>query len=563
MTIHRRAIALLIFIAAARPGAAQETPAPFTLLFDTRKASAAPLAGDVLIARTGWRAVAEDNTAHVFTGDTVFLNDRIAVVLRRAGTGAEVYAFTPQGPRRRALLAPRPGAAKLGAVKIAENTTSAVALTAAFTTQAGQSVAMRLRLTAGDMTLEILPGKGAKRLFVQCETQYVVVPDFFADDLVFSSQTSPGGRAPLPVDNQILGLSGGGNAVVMCVWEAGGQQAEAVFGGTGAGRAIRGCEIDCAPGKRVWVAFLEQPGIWHDRAIRPGDETKDITLGWTPPFPAKWRGNLVPQTPVAGSWNFAAGREPNFTSYELGTIVYPFWLDAGRAHMRVPGPGWAVAVIYPIDRSRATPLTAFCPADVLRSTLGVGPCQYILAAEGLGSDAPPTPAQVADWVERLFKRKRDTRQADAIRERLDAMKHHVRLTSQRIDQYGACAAQVVRLCADDADAGQAAETLRAVAGGLALHLKHERAALDAPRDAERIAAAIVALIGKKDALPECRRLAAELHAVGAHQDTSLSKCRMTIRRLRLQCRILAAGDPRAAPLVKKVLAHIEQIRKRK
>ena len=38
--------------------------------------------------------------------------------------------------------------------------------------------------------------------------------------------------------------------------------------------------------------------------------------------------------------------------------------------------------IYPINRVKQTPLDAFTVVDVMRNTLGVGPCQHILDLEG-------------------------------------------------------------------------------------------------------------------------------------------------------------------------------------
>ena len=70
-------------------------------------------------------------------------------------------------------------------------------------------------------------------------------------------------------------------------------------------------------------------------------------------------------------------------------------------------------------------MTTFTPIDILRGTLGVGPCQYILQTEGLASDANPTPDNVMTWVEKQFSRKKEKKAADEIRERLAQMVEHV------------------------------------------------------------------------------------------------------------------------------------------
>ena len=76
---------------------------------------------------------------------------------------------------------------------------------------------------------------------------------------------------------------------------------------------------------------------------------------WKPPFEAKWRVDRL----AAGPWTVSTALP--------------------EAPLEAP------AIVYPLDRNARTPLVAFCPVDVLRSTLGLGPCQYVLQTEGLVS----------------------------------------------------------------------------------------------------------------------------------------------------------------------------------
>ena len=103
-------------------------------------------------------------------------------------------------------------------------------------------------------------------------------------------------------------------------------------------------------------------------------------------------------------------------------------------------------LVYAMDRSQATPLTTFTPIDILRGTLGVGPCQYILQTEGLASDANPTPDNVMTWIEKQFSRKKEKKAAAEIRERLAQMVEHVGQAHARIGQYGRMFAEVDGLC---------------------------------------------------------------------------------------------------------------------
>ena len=50
---------------------------------------------------------------------------------------------------------------------------------------------------------------------------------------------------------------------------------------------------------------------------------------------------------------------------------------------KIAVPEFLVAINYPRDRVKQTPLAALTLVDVMRDTLGTGPCQYILDLEGL------------------------------------------------------------------------------------------------------------------------------------------------------------------------------------
>ncbi len=62
------------------------------LLFDTGAALAGELPSAALAERAGWVKVEEDAAPGQFKGDVVFLNGRIAVVLRKSAAGAEGYS---------------------------------------------------------------------------------------------------------------------------------------------------------------------------------------------------------------------------------------------------------------------------------------------------------------------------------------------------------------------------------------------------------------------------------------------------------------------------------------
>jgi len=417
---------------------------------------------------------------------------------------------------------------------------------------------------------------------IQVDSRYVVVPDFFADDLVFNPESFEGSvpaerdpsRIGLPAENFLLHMLEDNDAIVMCVWESDEQSTQAVSLSGCQGRVINSCDIECVEDKRIWVAFMEGSNIWHERLISDDDKGRDIVLDWEPPFAAKWRADFIKKDELAESWNFVdeprtkiphdLGSLPSHHTAEHKQAILvrgSCWFDGDRACVRapklqtiekskssaVPHP-WPV-IVYPIDRSRATPLRVFCPIDILRNTLGVGPCQYILEKEGFGSESHPTADQVTSWVENLFKKKKEKQAAAQIEERFKKMVEHMRQTQTRIRQYGDFARQMRRL-------KEKQKSNKAVAAALGklwgivddLEQKIVIRSQDArPSESTgHLADKIIALIGQGDTLAQCQKLGSQIRVIAAVQDRALSKCRMAVRRIRQQCMMVARREPQAA-----------------
>jgi len=295
----------LALLCLAGPGVAAEPDAdsPVVRLFDTGAPLAAPLDAKALAAKANWTAVPEDKTAHAFRGDAVVVNDRLVLVLPANARGVEVYARTDAGPVRRAALVPLPQAA-LSHLHIVENSAAAVSLDTAFVRPNEPRFSVRWRLTTGQPMVEALPTEGTGGLRVVADTRYVVVPDFFGDDMVFGPEATDLPWLGLPAENFFLNLVGKGDAMLMCVWRSRDQLARAILTSDGARRIISGCEIEWAKDQPVSVALLEGPGIWHEQSL-PRELTTELQVKWKPPFPAKWRADAVRPDGFCGSSNVA------------------------------------------------------------------------------------------------------------------------------------------------------------------------------------------------------------------------------------------------------------------
>jgi hypothetical protein len=513
--MKERILTLLICLGALSGFAQDETP--FARLFDARAGVPERLTREALAAQSGWELVPEDNVGHRFSGDAILVNDKLVIVLRRQGRGAEVYAKTGGGPKFRAAVGHAASVTSdmtaLDGLKNIENTSGAVMVEASYSAAS----ALRFRLTTGEAILELRSGDGGGMAAVRCPARQVVVPDYFGDDMVFAPEGS--NAVCLPAENFCLHLLEGGDAILMAVWQSSEQDVwlDAPSALTPAGYCSS--RIRCLKDKRIWLAFLEAPGIW-----RAGD----LPQGWRPPFPAKWRCSAVREHHLADSWDLARG--------------------LGQATGKHEGP----LLIYPIDRSSATPLTVSCPTDVMRNTLGVGPCQYILACEGLAAQGDPTPNSVMNWVEKQFEQKKEKKAADEIKERLGLMTEHVAHARGRIQRYAEFSGEMRKLLAGKAELTAFLPMVddldRFAAAGLGA----------SPDSARRMAAEVSTLIGKENALAACGRLGEQLRGLGAVQDGALARCRMAVRRLGKQAQTISAQNPDEAARVKEVRDLAEQ-----
>lgn len=553
----------------AQPAAAGDAPAPFTVLFDTGAVSAAPLAADALGARKGWAAVPEDNLTHPFTGDAVFMNDRVAVVLRPHSAGADLYSRSAGGFSRRAALLPlgADGAAgTVSNVKIIENSQAAVMIEAALKTQTGMAT-FRFRLNAGEGLVEARGGQGAGRLRVCDQAKYLVVPDFFADDMVFDPSEHEQSRIGLPAENSVLGLTDDGKAIVACVWPSSRQNADLLLAGEGPQRTIAGYEIDLPDSNHLWIAVMEGAGIWHARRLTdqkasstgPGQASAELALEWQAPMPARWRADIVGAGGAAVSTSFADA--------ETGAAENPrsdrrCRFDSGRALVRMTDSAGTGAtpprliVVYPVERTRTTPLTAFCLVDIMRNALGVGPCQYVLDAERIGGADNSTPEPVTHWVEKQFEKKPSKRDPDAIRDQLAKMILQVKRTDARIGDYVNFGQKVKQACAAYANGPgntAAAARLRIIADSMATP------AAAAGSSVEKVAADVAAQAEQADALAKSQASIAAIRSDGAAQDYALAKLRMAARRLKQESRTLAAADPKATAFAGEIQQQAEQM----
>jgi hypothetical protein len=578
------------------PQAAPVSPRTGIIVWDTGQPAAEPLEPAALGGRNDWTAIPPGTTADSFQGDAVMTNGRIVAVLRKQDSALEVHAVKRDGavPRLHLRLMTAEGepAARLGRVAVVENTRSGATLEAAFTTATGAEVSGRFRIKRGDVTVQAEPGPGAGKFRVECPGRFCVLPDFFADDMTIDATRLALDAVELPSENFVLHLGGQGDAIAMCVFETRTQDVKATLSGTGDRRLITGSEIGFE-GKKIWVALLDAPRIWHTRELAAADTGKVIPLDWTMPFPAQWRVDFTRSNDLTDSWEMllqekedgkytkpswlGSGegqieRDRHRWNTVLGSFAYPCWSDAGgngylqpikSRVLQVRGP----VVVYPINRVAQTPLDLYTVVDVMRNTLGVGPCQHILDIEGQKSEYKGrATCAVRDTITPIYEKKQQKEQRAEVERALDEGLVFVKHIRGRIIQYVEFGKSLRKYLADQQKAHGELSEFIAEMDRLTAEIDDRVAAragrIKTPDDVSRMNDDFRKEVLDRDdpgALKRCQAYAKALVEIGGNQDELVGECRWVVKALRQRAGILVALDPRVAPIASEIRARTQEV----
>jgi len=544
-----------------------------------------------------WTALPEEKTNYKFKGDAVVSNDRLVLVLRRRGHGAEVYAKGPQGFVMRAELIPvgRAPATALAAIKILENTQGSVVVDATYRAKGG-SVTLGYELKLGQVFVQTHPRANAVALQVLAAGRFAVLPDFFADDIVADATTLTVAETELPSENFLLHLVGAGEAIVMPVWHPAQEDVRITLTGQGQARTIASSEIRYGAGGKIAVAVLSAPGIWHERDIAREDANQILPLRWKAPYPAHWRVDWRRDDQLVDSWEMLTqkpdgeyvkhgwyGQAESFGNVDwlktgrgrwttvLGSFMYPCWLDQEGIGSLQPlkkgvhflGP----ALIYPINRIESTPLEEFTIVDIMRATLGVGPCEYVLDVEGQKKTFQGRPTCASRTIlDGIYSSKEQKAKHEEVEKTLDEVIAFVRHIRGRIESYVAFSHENITWLETQKSAQPAlAEHLTAMQATLRKtddYVAHRKDGLKTPEFAAKLVddfrAQLVDYQGD-DALARCKQTTAALVDIGGNQDELVGECRMVVKNLRQQAALAMAADPRLAPVARELRHRTQQM----
>ncbi len=523
--------------------------------------------------KSEWTVIARDQTPAAFQGDAAISNGRLTVVVRKGGTGAEVYA--PEGVLR-AVLAAGPSER----LALVEHTRGAVAL------EAGP---VKFRLKRGDVAVEVEPGAGAKSLRVECASRFLVLPDFFADDILIDAAKLALPATELPSENFLVHPLGAGDALGVTVFENREQDVRIALGG---GR-VTASEIDFGKNRKIWFAVLTGAGLWHQADVREQDLRKVVPLGWKVPFPAQWRVDFTRTGDLTDSWEMIHQKEKGGQYYRqewfddwqrkmgkdrkrwttvLGRFPYPCWIEHdGQGYLQpirheqltFGGP----ALLYPINRVKETPPDVYTLVDVVRSTLGMGPCEYILDLEGQKEKyAGINTCSVRDRFNEIFPAGQQKEKRKEMEKMLDDTLIFVRSIRKRIDEYLEFSRGMKAYLSEQ-------KAKRPELSGFlddALKLVSEVDAREAVRRDKMKTPDFVAKLNddfRKNGIalegPEgvarAREYGKALTGVGDNQDGLVGEFRWIVKTLRQKAGLAMARDPKLGPVAEEIRAMTQKM----
>jgi hypothetical protein len=565
---------------------------PTVKIFDTGKPSPRPLEARDFSTPSKWTRIAEDQTDHTLGGDLVLVNDRLAVVLRPGAPGVEVHGRGDGTFPRRAVLQPacEDGSVRLRSVAIKANAATEAVVEAGFRGADDKIHTILLALGVGQAFVRTEASQGVKSLAVQAACRFLTLPDFFADDIVVDAADLPVDTAELPSENFLLQMAGQGDAIVMAVSNSREQDVTVRLSGSGENRTIDQSEIRYGADGKIWIALLEAPGIWHQRNVEPGGTGRVVALDWKAPYPAQWRVDWRRSDRLTGSWEMISelsdGRfeKQGWFGYPqtipadrkrwttvLGRFEYPCWTDhEGRGYLqpftqkvRFEGP----AVIYPINRTDKTPLDRFTVVDVVRATLGVGPCEYILDVEGQGqSYVGRATCATRDLLDPIYAAGRQKQERAKIEQALVDVVVFVKHIRARVETYVDFGHQIRDYLAQEKktrpELAQFLDEMDTLAGAFDDRYEKRRAEIKTPQYVvdltEKFRREVLSYQGD-DALAKCKAITAAIVVVGGNQDELVGECRMAAKILRQRAGLAMAIDPSTAPVARELRRRTQDI----
>jgi len=318
--------------------------------------------------RPGWERVAADTVAAAEQGSLIVENDWLLVSF--SADGIVLAPKAEEGAKDRVVLSVA-GMGVLAAAQAARNTAEEVVVEVRFSDGGEKTAKASFRVPRTRPFVEVTPPEQTAAIQAQAGLSAVVVPDWFANDLIVMPEEARAGESiALPQTPVALGcIEETGSTLMLAA--VGEHQALAVANGPD-GKGLTGITVSAAgqhsevpnpkskiqsPKSAVVVAVLAGRRMWPRPNVAPGAQGKSWRVSWEKPFHAAWR--LAAQGKEGASartWDEEALARLGFGPL----LIDPPLAAAPEA-----------AVTYAWRRDAHTPEDVLLPVDILVDVLGI------------------------------------------------------------------------------------------------------------------------------------------------------------------------------------------------
>ena len=234
---------------------------------------------------------------------------------------------------------------------------------------------------------------------------------------------------------------------------------------------------------------------------------------------------------------------------------------AGRCDFEGP------ALVYPINRVKATPLDRFTVVDLVRATLGVGPCEYILDLEGQGTAMRGrATCGTRDALKAIYAAKQQKTRRAEIEQILGEVVVFVKHIRGRIEEYAAFGREMSAYPQTQKKAhpelADFLDEMDRLAKAIQTNYDKRKASIKTPQYVidltERFRRELLDDEGP-DALAKCKAITEAIVVVGGNQDELVGESRMAVKVLRQRAGLAMAVNPAAAEIAKEIRRRTQQI----
>ncbi len=255
----------------------------------------------------------------------------------------------------------------------------------------------------------------------------------------------------------------------------------------------------------------------------------------------------------------------------LGTYKYPCWLNGNsqgyfqpmQKGVRFDGP----AVVYPINRLKTTTLDEFSIVNVVRATLGVGPCEYILDVEGQGTTRNGTATcPTRDELQAIYKANLQKQSKARIETALTNVVIFVKHIRGRIEDYAAFGHEMLKYLDEQKKArpqiSDFITEMENITKGIDEGIAKRREKIRTPQYVvdltEEFRKNVMDMEGP-EAFKECKRITETIVEVGGNQDELVGESRVHVKILRQRAAMAMATNPDAADVAKEIRDRTQKI----